>query len=335
MAFSDDSALRDMASLMKVKFDKYWEGTEKINKILIVAGVLDPRRKMVFTMLSFELIYGKGNPKCIEMKELVMDVLEKLFKIYSVRYAAYDNSNLQSSATRDGENLTQVHQDSESMEVDNIDDPFLKFMVAKKTSLEVVNELEKYLKDELHVTTENSLGLPFDLLDWWKTNSSKYPIMSLMAREILAVPVSSVASESAFSTGGRILDQYRSCLNPEMVEALVLTQDWLRASLRSEAMKSLDNLEEKNKFLDSLEEEFNPPSQTENDRTSSFSLKRIGLGLTLSSISMAVAAIVEAKRKHEAVQNDVRISVFLANVSVSHAKFLGYIDLGRDARVFL
>ncbi|KAG7582739.1 HAT C-terminal dimerization domain [Arabidopsis suecica] len=260
MAFSDDSDLRDMASSMKVKFDKYWEGTEKINKILIVAGVLDPRRKMVFTMFSFELIYGKGNPKCIEMKELVMGVLEKLFKIYSVRYA---NSNLQSSAARDCENVTQVHQDSESMEVDNIDDPFLKFMVAKKTSLEVVDELQKYLKDELHVTTENSLGLPFDLLDWWKTNSSKYPIMSLMAREILAVPVSSVASESAFSTGGRILDQYRSCLTPDMVEALVLTQDWLRAALRSEAMKSLDNLEEENKFLDSLEEEFNPPSPTE------------------------------------------------------------------------
>ncbi|KAL9858897.1 putative HAT dimerization domain, ribonuclease H-like superfamily, hAT-like transposase, RNase-H [Arabidopsis thaliana] len=217
MAFSQDSDLREMASAMTAKFDKYWEGTEKINKILIVAGVLDPRRKMVFTMFSFELIYGKGNPKCVEMKELVMDVLEKLFDIYSVRYAT---SNLQPSVSCDAENVTQVHQDFENMEVDNIDDPFLKFMVAKKTSIAVVNELVKYLKDELHVTTENSLGLPFDLLDWWKTNSSKYPIMSLMAREVLAIPVSSVASESAFSTGGRILDQYRSCLTPDMVEAL-------------------------------------------------------------------------------------------------------------------
>uniref|UniRef100_A0A0D2ZXE8 Uncharacterized protein n=1 Tax=Brassica oleracea var. oleracea TaxID=109376 RepID=A0A0D2ZXE8_BRAOL len=43
-----------------------------------------------------------------------------------------------------------------------------------------------------------------------------------------------------------------------MVETLVLTQDWLRASLRSEAMRSLDLLEEENKFMDSLEEELNP-----------------------------------------------------------------------------
>ncbi|CAD5324621.1 unnamed protein product [Arabidopsis thaliana] len=194
MAFSHDSDLREMASAMTAKFDKYWE----------------------------------GNPKCVEMKELVMDVLEKLFDIYSVRYAT---SNLQPSVSCDAENVTQVHQDFENMEVDNIDDPFLKFMVAKKTSVAV-------------------------------TNSSKYPIMSLMAREVLAIPVSSVASESAFSTGGRILDQYRSCLTPDMVEALVLTQDWLRASLRSEAMKSLDKLEEENKFMDSLEEVTSNPEES-------------------------------------------------------------------------
>ncbi|XP_010412443.1 PREDICTED: zinc finger BED domain-containing protein RICESLEEPER 2-like [Camelina sativa] len=108
MAFSQDSDLSEMASAMTTKFEKYWEGTGKINKILIIASVLDPRRKMVFTMFSFEHIYGKGNPKCLEMKKLVTDVLEKLFKIYSARYA---NSRLQSSATGDGENVTQVHQD--------------------------------------------------------------------------------------------------------------------------------------------------------------------------------------------------------------------------------
>ncbi|ESQ29450.1 hypothetical protein EUTSA_v10024047mg [Eutrema salsugineum] len=46
------------------------------------------------------------------------------------------------------------------------------------------------------------------------------------------------------------------------------------------------------------------------NKTSSFALKRIGLGLALSSVSMAVAAIVEAKRKYQAVHNDFKISVF-------------------------
>ncbi|CAN8258191.1 unnamed protein product [Cochlearia groenlandica] len=50
-------------------------------------------------------------------------------------------------------------------------------------------------------------------------------------------------------------------------------------------------------------------SSTDHSISSSFNLKRIGLGLILSSLSMAIAAIVEAKRKYEAVQNNVEISV--------------------------
>ncbi|KAL2901716.1 putative AC9 transposase [Bienertia sinuspersici] len=50
-----------------------------------------------------------------------------------------------------------------------------------------------------------------------------------MARDILAIPLSTVASKSTFSTGGRTLDPYRSSFTPKMVQALIFTQDWLRA----------------------------------------------------------------------------------------------------------
>nr|GMD94884.1 zinc finger BED domain-containing protein RICESLEEPER 2-like [Ipomoea batatas] len=75
-----------------------------------------------------------------------------------------------------------------------------------------------------------------------------------MARDILAIPVSSVASESAFSTSGRILDKYWSSLTPYMVEALILTQDWLRSSLQSDATVSLVQILEETEFMDLLAE---------------------------------------------------------------------------------
>uniref|UniRef100_A0A803Q669 BED-type domain-containing protein n=1 Tax=Cannabis sativa TaxID=3483 RepID=A0A803Q669_CANSA len=58
-------------------------------------------------------------------------------------------------------------------------------------------------------------------------NSSKYPIVSHIARDVLVVQMSSVASESAFSTGGRILDPFRSSLSPKTVEALICSKNWL------------------------------------------------------------------------------------------------------------
>ncbi|KAK8935567.1 hypothetical protein KSP39_PZI013972 [Platanthera zijinensis] len=100
----------------------------------------------------------------------------------------------------------------------------------KKKAIQISSnqsELDKYLKDDC-VLDEHSEQ--FDILNWWKVNSSKYKVLSLLARDILAIPVSTVASESAFSTGGRILDRFRSSLSPKIAEGLVCTQDWLRAN---------------------------------------------------------------------------------------------------------
>ncbi|XP_028067689.1 zinc finger BED domain-containing protein RICESLEEPER 2-like isoform X2 [Camellia sinensis] len=84
----------------------------------------------------------------------------------------------------------------------------------------------------------------FDILGWWKVNSSKYRVLSQVARDVLAIPVSTVASESAFSTGGRILDPFRSSLSPMMVEALICTQNWLQSIVPISLRKAMDDVEE-------------------------------------------------------------------------------------------
>ena len=59
--------------------------------------------------------------------------------------------------------------------------------------------------------------------------------------------VSIVTFESAFSTGGKILDQYRSSLTPKIIEALIYAQNWFRSKSLSldveEHMEELSKLE--------------------------------------------------------------------------------------------
>ncbi|KAL4590877.1 hypothetical protein LXL04_003822 [Taraxacum kok-saghyz] len=84
-------------------------------------------------------------------------------------------------------------------------------------------ELDKYLGED-----REAMDVNFDILKWWGINKCRYPVLSKMARDVLAIPVSTVASEVAFSTGGWVLDSFRTSLTPRMVEALVCTQDWVR-----------------------------------------------------------------------------------------------------------
>ncbi|CAO2178468.1 unnamed protein product [Urochloa humidicola] len=52
-----------------------------------------------------------------------------------------------------------------------------------------------------------------------------------MARDFLAIPLSTVASESTFSTAGMVIDKYRNSLSSETVEALICAKDWLKGYL--------------------------------------------------------------------------------------------------------
>lgn len=55
------------------------------------------------------------------------------------------------------------------------------------------DEFERYLSDPL---VPRSCTEPFDVLAWWKENELKYPSVASMARDILAIPITSVASEA-------------------------------------------------------------------------------------------------------------------------------------------
>nr|DAD33324.1 TPA_asm: hypothetical protein HUJ06_012175 [Nelumbo nucifera] len=84
------------------------------------------------------------------------------------------------------------------------------------------SELNHYLEEKVLPRDPD-----FDILAWWKSKGIKYPTLQKIARDILAIPISTVASEFAFSTGGRLVNPYRSRLHVETLEALMCTQNWL------------------------------------------------------------------------------------------------------------
>ncbi|KAL6192068.1 hypothetical protein ACLB2K_038455 [Fragaria x ananassa] len=106
-------------------------------------------------------------------------------------------------------------------------------IVAKKKS-----ELEQYLEELLFPRAE-----PFNVLNWWKINSAKCPTLARMARDILAVPATTVASEATFSVGGRVIDESRASMLPETVEALVTTKDWLPSRKRKRSVSQSEEEE--------------------------------------------------------------------------------------------
>jgi hypothetical protein len=95
--------------------------------------------------------------------------------------------------------------------------------LVEENDLECRSEVDRYLLDGYVATTKD-----FDILAWWKVNAPKYPILAEIAHDVLAIPISTGTFESAFSTGGRILDPFMSSLSPLTVEALICTQNWLR-----------------------------------------------------------------------------------------------------------
>ncbi|KAM7465668.1 hypothetical protein LguiB_013230 [Lonicera macranthoides] len=115
-------------------------------------------------------------------------------------------------------------------------------LLKESNDKECKTEVDRYLMESCEDPTDPN----FDILAWWKVNSSRYKVLSLIARDVLAVPVSTVASESAFSTGGHILDPFRSSLSPKTVEALICTQNWIRTLPIIDLRESMDEIENGN-----------------------------------------------------------------------------------------
>jgi hypothetical protein len=242
-AMNLNSILASMGYEMKQKYDKYWGKIENINKLLYFGVILDPRFKFSYVEWCFNDMYGDQPTFFVDLIAAIQTELFKLFNWYKDAHDQQHNSGqplaCPSEPSSVSENVAPIVVPSHLARAEAF-----KQHLKQKESVVKKNELERYLDEE-----RADDDVSFDILVWWKQNSCRYPVLSTMVRDVLATPVSTVASESAFNTGGRVLDTYRSSLSPQMAEALICAQNWLKPTLSQ--FKDL-NINEEYEFSDTV-----------------------------------------------------------------------------------
>ncbi|GKA74796.1 zinc finger BED domain-containing protein RICESLEEPER 2-like protein [Tanacetum coccineum] len=201
-----DKHLYDIAKAMTPKFEKYYDEVENMNLLVYFAFILDPRNKYEFLDVIMDDHCGREGISVVVKKDYIKG--------------------------------KRPRSTNTSHELDH-GDLLRRRMKTGQSSSSSTSELDKYIGEYCEPFDKN---MHFKILLWWKVNSPRFPILSLMARDLLAIPISTVASESVFSTSGRVLDSYRSSLGDKTIECLVCAQYWLRISLNPEKNEDMDTI---------------------------------------------------------------------------------------------
>ncbi|XP_031247250.1 zinc finger BED domain-containing protein RICESLEEPER 2-like [Pistacia vera] len=148
--------------------------------------VFDPTKKLEYVYWTIDNSYDDVNAD--KMKTKVHNTLVALFEEYwVVKGSPIAQSSEQSQLARNIDVSNPNISPQATMKAR------YKQQRVRQHALEPKSELDKYLRDSYEDDEDEN----FDILTWWKINLATYPILSLMARDVLAMPVSTIASESA------------------------------------------------------------------------------------------------------------------------------------------
>ncbi|KAL3508988.1 hypothetical protein ACH5RR_028389 [Cinchona calisaya] len=215
---NSDEFISSLALKMKSRFDEYWK---KCSLALAIASILDPRFKMKLVEYYYPKIYGSSAPDCIDIVSNCMKALYNGHAVYSPL------ASQGQGATSQVGGIT-AYNDSRNRLTG-----FDRFVSETSQNPNVKSDLDKYLEEPLFPRS-----VDFSILSWWKVHTSRYPILSTMARNILGIPLSKVSAEALFNIDDRAVNHSWSSLRSDTLQALMCTQDWMCSELEDSKLSS-------------------------------------------------------------------------------------------------
>ncbi|KAH7650980.1 Tam3-transposase (Ac family) protein [Dioscorea alata] len=102
----------------------------------------------------------------------------------------------------------------------------------RASMIAATDELTQYL-------TEPLVPIASDVLDWWRVNATRYPRLSVMARDYLAVQGTSVEPEELFSSKGDDIRKQQFSLPHMSMQPLMCIKSWLHCGYKFKYRGSL------------------------------------------------------------------------------------------------
>ena len=245
--FENDSKLRPVIVPMKSKFQKYWEN---IPLVYSFAFILDPRAKLTNFNNALHVLSDSLHLDYSSYSIEVKTQLSILYAKYESKFGSVRLQRPQPATIGPGNVLSSWNR---FVRTTPSSSPSVSTGTVFNTPISsTISELSSYLDSDPLTEFDDS----FSVLSWWRDHKRTYPILSILAKDVLIVLVSTISSESAFSLCGRLIEERRRSLTPEHVEMLSLAKDWEQAAVRQQHCVENKDLEElmANMYLDAQEE---------------------------------------------------------------------------------
>jgi hypothetical protein len=233
--YENDPLLRNSVLPMKDKFAKYWN---RIPILYSFAFVLDPRAKMRGYHKALTLISNLTSTDYANYYESVHAQLTVVFTNYDSRFGGQNLHRKHAPLAGAGKKRKVWGKIYGSDAVGWVSDPSSTpepYTPHSSTSTSsFLFESQSELLSYLDIDPVSEYDDDFNILGWWHDHRWAYPVLSILAKDVMTVPVLTISSESTFSLVGRVIEERRRSLTSDMVEMISCLKDWELGAARQQ-----------------------------------------------------------------------------------------------------